>query len=60
MWMPKTPESAAAYPPAGKVRPSDGSGPILPYPFTTLALPAGQILELHELRWNVEIDLGSP
>ena len=42
-----------------QVRPSDGSGPILLYLFTTLTLPANQILELYGQRWNIETDLRS-
>ena len=40
-----------------KVYPSDGSGPIKLYLFTTLDLPVDEILQLYGLRWNVETDL---
>ena len=42
-----------------QVCPSDRSGPIRLYLFTTLTLPAGQILELYGQRWNIETDLRS-
>ncbi|MCX6635412.1 MAG: IS4 family transposase [Acidobacteria bacterium] len=42
-----------------RVRPSDGSGSFLLYLFTTLTLPAGQVLELYGQRWNIETDLRS-
>lgn len=42
-----------------KVYPSDGSGPLKLYLFTTLDLPAEEILKLYGQRWNVETDLRS-
>lgn len=42
-----------------QVNPHDGSGPMMLYLFTTLTLPAGQILQLYGLRWNIETDLRS-
>lgn len=42
-----------------QVYPSDGSGPMMLYLFTTLTLPADQILQLYGLRWNIETDLRS-
>jgi len=40
-----------------KVYPSDGSAPFKLYLFTTLDLPADEIVRLYGLRWNVETDL---
>jgi len=42
-----------------RVYPSDGSVPIKLYLFTTLDLPAKEIVQLYGLRWNVETDLRS-
>lgn len=39
------------------VYPSDGSGPLKLYLFTTLDLAADELLPLYGLRWNVETDL---
>jgi hypothetical protein len=39
------------------VYPSDGSGPLKLYLFTTLDLSADEIVQLYGLRWNVETDL---
>lgn len=41
----------------GTVFPSDGSGPIQLHLFTTLDLPAEDIVRIYGLRWNVETDL---
>jgi len=40
-----------------KVYPSDGSGPLKLYLFTTLDLPAKEIVQLYAERWNIETDL---
>jgi hypothetical protein len=40
-----------------KVYPSDGSGPLKLYLFTTLDLPAKEIVQLYTERWNIETDL---
>jgi putative transposase len=40
-----------------KVYPSDGSGPLKLYLFTTLGLASDDITQLYGLRWNVETDL---
>jgi len=42
-----------------QVYPSDGSGPLLLYLFTTLTLPAEQVVALYGYRWNIETDLRS-
>ena len=40
-----------------KVYPSDGSGPLKLYLFTTLDLPAKEIVQIYGQRWNIETDL---
>jgi len=39
------------------VYPSDGSGPLKLYLFTTLDLPAKEIVQIYGQRWNIETDL---
>jgi putative transposase len=40
-----------------KVYPSDGSGSVRLYLFTTMQSPVDEIIQLYGLRWNVETDL---
>ena len=42
---------------ARRVYPSDGSGPVMLYLFTTLDLPEEDIVKLYGQRWNIETDL---
>lgn len=42
-----------------KVYPSDGSKPFKLYLFTTLDLPAKEVMDLYAQRWNIETDLRS-